>query len=571
MITLPDYPDRGIAEQRARLERSSLILQLLLITAGALWLFISLGSDSSLLFRLGPVTILFSSSLIIPDLVEFGPNQRARVSTACCFLWPPLLAFAEKNRYDGASIGSVLVLISVSFLLFYFSALLLHTEVNSLRLRGLSTFAGFGIAIPIIAINSSLESWAIIFITGLLTTIPLLISKDGSEVARSEFYEKLRRAEKRILDVQTGNSVLQQSNSLLKTAREEGRKNPELGLQLVRKAEDEASRILAFLEDLTEMKEQSVAIVAQSEQITGHEGEARRMIELGMGEMESGSLRAAETIFKSAKDKAMTIISHWENANLAISQAEDAVGSEEGHLIQAIRNTIETARNAMENEDPKYALAIVSEVPSQMGQVKELMSRAIGAIGDAEDAISLSGPDTIDDANDRLLEAKEAIKSGNASLAIGLAEGITRSLRRESEAQLTVQRALRQKQSIIDRIPSGDFATQWLEKIGEIESLADSGSWMKASESLNSLTSDLDSLGSRISEARDMLDFISQDWIKLRKRLESSGIGPDNPDRSNTEKALSLAEGSLSDGRIEDCLESIGAADSAMESLRRLI
>ncbi len=530
MITLPDYPDRGIAEQRARLERSSLILQMSLVAAGAWWLFLSLGSDSSLLFRLGPVTILFSSALIIPDLVEFGPNERTRVSTACCFLWPPLLAFAEMNRHDGDSIGPVLVLISVSFLLFYFSALILHTEVNSLRLRGLSTGAGFGIAIPIVAINSNLESWAIISITGLLTTIPLLISKDGSEVARSDFYEKLRRAEKRILDIQTGNNVLQQSNSLLKTAREEGRKNPDLGLQLVREAEDEASRILAFLEDLAEMREQSEAVLAQSEQITGHEGEARRILEIGIGEMESGSLRAAESSFKSVRDKATTIITHWENA-----------------------------------------LSIVSEVPHQMGQVKELLSRAIGAIGDAENAISLSGPDTINDANDRLMEAKEAIKSGNASLAIGLAEGITRSLRRESEAQLTVQRALRQKQSIIDRIPSGDFATQWLEKIGEIESLADSGSWMKASESLNSLTSDLDSLGSRISEAREMLDFISQDWIKLRNRLESTGIGPDNSDRSNTEKALSLAEGSLSDGRIEDCLESIGVADSAMESLRRLI
>ena len=542
-----------------------------LVAAGAWWLFLSLGSDSSLLFRLGPVTILFSSALIIPDLVDFGPNERTRVSTACCFLWPPLLAFAEMNRHDGDSIGPVLVLFSVSFLLFYFSSLILHTEVNSLRLRGLSTGAGFGIAIPIVAINSNLESWAIISITGLLTIIPLLISKDGSEVARSDFYEKLRRAEKRILDIQTGNNVLQQSNSLLKTAREEGRKNPDLGLQLVREAEDEASRILAFLEDLAEMREQSEAVLAQSEQITGHEGEARRILEIGIGEMESGSLRAAESSFKSVRDKATTIITHWENASLAISQAEDAVGSEEGHLIQAIRTTIAAARNAMENEDPKYALSIVSEVPHQMGQVKELLSRAIGAIGDAENAISLSGPDTINDANDRLMEAKEAIKSGNASLAIGLAEGITRSLRRESEAQLTVQRALRQKQSIIDRIPSGDFATQWLEKIGEIESLADSGSWMKASESLNSLTSDLDSLGSRISEAREMLDFISQDWIKLRNRLESTGIGPDNSDRSNTEKALSLAEGSLSDGRIEDCLESIGVADSAMESLRRLI
>ena len=571
MITLPDYPDRGIAEQRARLDRSSLILQMSLVAAGAWWLFLAPGSESSLLFRFGPVTILFSSAFIIPDLVEFGPTERTRVSTVCCFLWPPLLAFAETNRHEASSIGPVLVLILVSFLLFYFSAMLLHTEANSLRLRGLSTGAGFGFAIPIVAVNSNLESWTIISITGLLTTIPLLISKDGSEVARSDFYEKLRRAEKQILDIQTGNRVLHQSNSLLKTAREEGRKNPDLGLQLIIKAEDEASRVLAFLEDLAEMREHSEEIVAQSEQITGHEGEARRILELGISEMESGSLRSAETIFKSAKGKATTIISHWENASLAISQAEDAVGSEEGHLIQGIRNAIEKARNAMENEDPENALAIVSEVPDQMGQVKEIMSRANEAVGDAENAISSSGSDNIDDTNDRLLEAKEAIKSGNASLAIGLAEGITRSLRRESEAQSTVQRALRQRQSIIDRIPPGDSSKQWLEKIVEIESLADSASWMKASESLNSLTSDLDSLNSRISEAREMLDFISHDWIKLRNRLESSGIGPDNSDRSTTEKALSLAEDALSNGRVDDCFESIGVADSAMELLMRLV
>ena len=189
-----------------------------------------------------------------------------------------------------------------------------------------------------------------------------------------------------------------------------------------------------------------------------------------------------------------------------------------------------------------------------MGQVKEIMSRANEAVGDAEECnfliwVQITSMMQMTD----YWRPKEAIKSGNASLAIGLAEGITRSLRRESEAQSTVQRALRQRQSIIDRIPPGDFSKQWLEKIVEIESLADSASWMKASESLNSLTSDLDSLNSRISEARDMLDFISHDWIKLRNRLESSGIGPDNSDRSTTEKALSLAEGSLSDGRVDDC------------------
>ena len=94
MVMLPDYPVRVVAKHRGRVDRASLVCQFLLISLGAGWIFSSFGSETSYLERFGPGAILFSSALIMPDLVEFGPIQRTRISTACCIAWPPILAFA---------------------------------------------------------------------------------------------------------------------------------------------------------------------------------------------------------------------------------------------------------------------------------------------------------------------------------------------------------------------------------------------------------------------------------------------------------------------------------------------
>ena len=49
------------------------------------------------------------------------------------------------------------------------------------------------------------------------------------------------------------------------------------------------------------------------------------------------------------------------------------------------------------------------------------------------------------------------------------------------------------------------------------------------------------------------------------------GYGSDNKDRISTEGYLAAAERALSEGEIDDCLESLGDADSSMEALRRLV
>ena len=95
--------------------------------------------------------------------------------------------------------------------------------------------------------------------------------------------------------------------------------------------------------------------------------------------------------------------------------------------------------------------------------------------------------------------------------------------------------------------------------------------WVEANDFMQALTTELESQSSRKSEAKEMLDFLVDDWSKLRNRLDSSGVSANNEMRIETERALSASEKSLSDGSIDSCLELLGKADSAMEALRRLV
>ena len=566
---LPDYPSRVVAKQRTRVERVSLLLQLLLISLGAWWLFSSFGSESSPLYKYVPVLILFSSALLLQDLVEFGPIERMRISTACCIAWPLLLAIASVNRDEG-NMAAVLTLVLVTAILYYTSRSMLGYDVKTRRWRGMMTTIGFTLAIPVV-LGSNLASLLIMSIAASFTTIPILFTKDGLEEERQDFSEQLKDAERHILGLQSGNTLMQQPNSLLKMAREQGWKNPERGNELITEAKREATRIASFVSDVEEIREQSEISVNKAEKVTGFPGRPRKIFEDAMTELENGSLRASESRFREAKSRAEVIESNWQNALEAIDDAENAISDAQGHLAQGLRSTLKEARKAMEDEDPEYALAIVSDIPSQMDDVEDLMLQARKSLEEAKSEVLHCDSAYVVDLNKRLEDANEALDSGNASLSIGLSEGVTRSIRKESEAKTTVQRSLRQVKSIEDRIPAGELGFDWRRRMAETKSSADAGKWIEAAESLRTIVEELDDFHSRVEEAREMLEFLYGDWRKLRKRLESSGYGAENKDRISTERHLVDAERALSEGEIDDCLESLGDADSSMEALRRLV
>ena len=569
MVMLPDYPSRVVARHRTRVDRASLLFQILLIFFGAWWLFSSFGSGSSPIYRYLPVLILFSSALLLQDLVEFGPTERMRISTACCVGWPILLAIAAVNRDDGNS-SAILTLVLVSVILYSTSRSMLRSDVKARRWRGLITTIGFTLAIPIV-LDSNLGSLLIMAIAASFTTVPILLTKDGLEEERRDFSEQLKDAESYILGMKSGNRLMQQPNSLLKLAREKGWNNPEKGIELISEAKREANRIESFLSDVEEIRNQSEVSVNRAEKVTGFRGRSRNIFEDALRELENGSLRTSESKFRQAKSEAEVIESNWKNATEAIEEAEKAISDAQGHLVQGLLSTLNEAKKAMEDEDPLYALAIVSDIPSQMDDVEDLMLQARKSIDEANSEFSSFESLSIGDLSKRLVDASEALDSGNASLAIGLSEGVTRSIRKESEAKTTVQRSLRQVKSIEDRIPAGESGSEWSRKLAEAKSSADAGKWLEAAEILTVLVEELDDFHSRVEEAREMIEFLDGDWRKLRKRLESSGYGADNKDRISTEGYLAAANKALSEGEIDDCLKSLGDADSSMEVLRRLV
>jgi len=569
MVMLPDYPSRVVARHRTRVDRASLLFQILLIFFGAWWLFSSFGSGSSPIYRYLPVLILFSSALLLQDLVEFGPTERMRISTACCVGWPILLAIAAVNRDDGNS-SAILTLVLVSVILYSTSRSMLRSDVKARRWRGLITTIGFTLAIPIV-LDSNLGSLLIMAIAASFTTVPILLTKDGLEEERRDFSEQLKDAESYILGMKSGNRLMQQPNSLLKLAREKGWNNPEKGIELISEAKREANRIESFLSDVEEIRNQSEVSVNRAEKVTGFRGRSRNIFEDALRELENGSLRTSESKFRQAKSEAEVIESNWKNATEAIEEAEKAISDAQGHLVQGLLSTLNEAKKAMEDEDPQYALAIVSDIPSQMDDVEDLMLQARKSIDEANSEFSSFESLSIGDLSKRLVDASEALDSGNASLAIGLSEGVTRSIRKESEAKTTVQRSLRQVKSIEDRIPAGESGSEWSRKLAEAKSSADAGKWLEAAEILTVLVEELDDFHSRVEEAREMIEFLDGDWRKLRKRLESSGYGADNKDRISTEGYLAAANKALSEGEIDDCLKSLGDADSSMEVLRRLV
>ena len=70
---------------------------------------------------------------------------------------------------------------------------------------------------------------------------------------------------------------------------------------------------------------------------------------------------------------------------------------------------------------------------------------------------------------ERLEHAESALDSGNAGQAIGLADGVVRSIHNEREAMDTVQRALRQRKKLVAQYESRDDRKEWDDRMAAIE------------------------------------------------------------------------------------------------------
>ena len=363
---------------------------------------------------------------------------------------------------------------------------------------------------------------------------------------------------------------MEQAASLLKIAREEGWSNPERGMKLISQAESEIERISAFSGDLDAIRADALEAVESAESITTEATGPRKSFELGDREADLGSFRDAELLYRRAKSKSEVIEKHWQAAYDSIATAESDISGHSGHQAEGVMAILKSAKEAMEAEDPVEALHIASSIPAHIDSIGSSDESAAKSLSDAEHAVGSAEDDIQIVTKDRLEQARKAMESGDSALAKGLADSVLRDVRSTSEAMQEVQRALRQKKQIETRFPEAS-RQDWFNRLQQVTESADSGEWVNAAESLQSLTNDLNAHEHSISEASELVRFVEDEWKSLRSKLDSAGIGPGDSSRMEAEKTVADAANALSSGDIDTCHAALALAGEHLESLGRLV
>lgn len=572
MILLPDYPDRVIREHRVRVERIALSVTFLLIFSASWWLFSGLFGSPELLSRLGPISLIFISSLVVIDLIDYGLIEKSRIGVIANICYPTLLALSISNlKFNDVLISGSIYFLMAIFLWFLAKKNLSITH-SSRRWRGLTSILGLAFSASVMySISSEIQIYLIVFTCILITMIPDLLSKDENHKSRKDFIKKLDLVEEQVLLLRSQGISLEQASSILKKAREDCWNEPERGLTVILLAEEEIERVKALANDLDDIKQETHLFMKKAESIAPGVHGPRKAFESGQKESDFGSLREAEILFRLSKKRSEIIIQHWQNAIDEIASAEGLISFVKGITLDSINSIIDSAKEALESENPVEAIKIASSVPGHLESLESTTTEAKEAIIEAEKAIQeVEGTFSVN-TKERLVESKVALESGNSSLAKGLATSILRDINKMSESMQNVQRGLRQKKKLTAVFPSGKSGDQWRNQLEDIETKVNSEQWVEASDLLELLTQNLQQYEKSRSEALELYSFVESEWIDLRKKLDSSNIKVNDSMRMNAESKLSESKKLLEEGDIDSTLSSLGKTDEIMENLRRRI
>ena len=572
MILLPDYPDRVIREHRVRVERIALSVTFLLIFSASWWLFSGLFGSPELLSRLGPISLIFISSLVVIDLIDYGLIQKSRIGVIANICYPTLLALSISNiKFNDVLISGSIYFLMAVFLWFVAKKNLSITH-SSRRWRGLTSILGLAFSASVMySISSEIQIYMIVFTCILITMIPDLISKDENHKSRKDFIKKLDLVEEQVLLLRSQGISLEQASSILKKAREDCWNEPERGLTVILLAEEEIERVKALANDLDDIKQETHLFVKKAESIAPGVHGPRKAFESGQKESDFGSLREAEILFRLSKKRSEIIIQHWQNAIDEIASAEELISFVKGITLDSINSIIDSAKEALESENPVEAIKIASSVPGHLESLESTTTEAKEAIIEAEKAIQeVEGSFSVS-TKERLVESKVALESGNSSLAKGLATSILRDINKMSESMQNVQRGLRQRKKLTAFFPSGKSGDEWRNQLEDIETKVNLEQWVEASELLELLTKNLQKYEKSKSEAQELYSFVESEWIDLRKKLDSSNIKVNDSMRMNAESKLSESKKLLEEGDIDSTLSTLGKTDEIIENLRRRI
>ena len=569
------------AEAKSRLDRVEKLagISAMAMLVAAVWLawpsLKSGMSGDSITSDLKYALIIIAWGVFVQDLGLMDKKSRSRIGIISTIAWLPLAVVALSQLEGNISqMLGMAILLSTSVALFLTSRAILEGDVAVMKFRALMGLLGLVLAVSLLTTikfddNSSLIQIGFC-VVGLMLIVTDWFGKDDQRGLRREFNSRLISMEERILHLRSTGSAVDQAASLIMTAREEGHREPEWGMRLLDEADEDIERSLSLAGDVEEIKADSLKAVESAEEIAPIAKRPRKAWDMGQREVELGSLREGEALFRQAKQRASEIIEWWQKAEEAIREASSLLSSSK-HKQEALEEILADAKKKLNSEKPQKAYEFAMVIPDQLEASDDAMIVAEKSVKDAARQLKSADGINKDLLEARLENAEDELEQGNHAQAKGLADGIVREINAEREAMDDVRSALRQKVHLISRWSEREDSADWDSRLIEIEESADSLEWSHAATLLERLTKDLDVEGKASGEANELLEYVLEEWNILRNQCDASGIKVDDEDRRSVEEAIALAGDAHKAGRVDETLESLGLADGFMERLRRRV
>ena len=585
MVTWADA-DAAVEAERAqrvkRVENATLFtaLSLLVCAVWLAWPSIKglMEGDGVVLTSFGPPLVLLIWGIFVQDLTLDDAVARSRVASATSIAWPILLCLGalglEGNRYQVA--GSALILFA-GLMCRQLSNQTMRGNFGVLRYRAVLTGIGSASAVALTLTQSeslaSLSGGAAGFFSlfAVVDTVYTWTVGDDQKAERKRFKKRLDGLETRLLELKAQGAAVAQAASLLTTAKEEGHLDPEYGMRLLDESEEDMERALSLADDVEIIRKDALDAVIAAEDIAPTAKRPRKAYDMGEREVKLGSLREGEQLYRQAKKRATDIIAWWSKAEATILEATRALDGKQGAGVAHLREMLGDAKAKLAQEQPMEAYEFASAILPQLEADEGALDRAKTSLVEARRTVDQSDGLDTEEFEERLAQAEQALEAGNASQAIGLADGVVRTVERERAAMDDVLRALKQKKQLTKRYQNRDDRATWDGMLQEVIDAADQRLWSHAGMLLERMTTALDNEGHAADEARELYDFVIEQWKVLRNQCEAASIKAVDEDRRACEEAVAEAETALEGGRIEDTLAALGEADAAMERLRRRI
>ena len=569
-------------EQRARRAGQVATLTTGVVMIGALWLAwpgveAVMAGEGAPFAVLGLPALVLLCGTLVHDHASGQPQATGRAAAAAAMAWPSVLflAFRSTEADLEARIAAGLTLALIAAVLYRMARTAFSGGFREARYRALLTGAGavtvasvwFGLRtdvgagydpagaiITLLAIGVALRSWLI---------------EDEQRGLRKRFKVRLDELENRLLELKAQGRRVDQATSLVRTAAVEGFSDPEHGMRLLDDAEEDVDRTISLEKDVVAIEADALTAVEKAEAVAPTVRRPRSAFDAARREVELGSLREGESLFRQAKRRAETVVAWWAKAQEAIEAASLALADRTEDHLAHLHEALAEAKKRMAKEDPMKAFELVMAIPDQVAQEQEANEDAEGLIADARRAVEAADGLDLEPHHARLEEAEDALKAGDGRQAAGIAESIRRSLTVEREAMDVVRRALRQRSTIEQRFEGHEDAEAWQEKLATIEADAEARRWTQARRALDALSNDLDAQERDRGEAEQLLDFLREEWQQLRAQVDAADIGVGDEDRLDVERLLGEAASSIKRGMTAEALEALTGTDAAMERLRR--